>query len=156
MTRGWVFMEQRNDQTSISPVPYKDVIHRWNLVKKDPTAAVSEPVEPIVFWQRIPYEYRQTIIDAGLKWNQAFEKPASKMLCRCVLCRIPLPGTLPISVIMLSRWVLPHHLWRYRPSFVNPVPARSLAPILLLSGSPAAQHLSTMNCTAARVRMGRI
>ena len=80
MTRGWVFMEQRNDQTSISPVPYKDVIHRWNLVKKDPTAAVSEPVEPIVFWveNTTPYEYRQTIIDAGLKWNEALKKPASK------------------------------------------------------------------------------
>jgi hypothetical protein len=29
---------------------YKDVINRWNLVKKDPSAAISEPVEPIVWW----------------------------------------------------------------------------------------------------------
>src|SRR5438477_388661 len=42
------FSQNINDQTSISPVPYKDIINRWNLKKKDPTAALSEPVEPIV------------------------------------------------------------------------------------------------------------
>jgi hypothetical protein len=45
------FTQQVTDQTSISAVPYKDKINRWNLVKKDPTAALSEPVEPIVFWE---------------------------------------------------------------------------------------------------------
>ncbi|OQP64325.1 Matrixin [Niastella vici] len=70
------FSEQITDQTSISPVPYKDIIHRWYLKKKDPNAALSEPVEPIVYWieNTTPVEYRQTIIDAGLKWNEAFEK----------------------------------------------------------------------------------
>lgn len=70
------FLDQRNNQTSTSPVPYKDMINRWNLVKKDPSAAVSEPVEPIVFWieNTTPHEYRQTILEAGLKWNEAFEK----------------------------------------------------------------------------------
>ena len=36
------FLDQRNNQTSTSPVPYKDMINRWNLVKKDPSAAISE------------------------------------------------------------------------------------------------------------------
>lgn len=74
------FSEQINDQTSISPVPYKDVIHRWNLKKKDPNAALSEPVEPIVYWieNTTPLEYRQIIMDAGLKWNEAFEKAGFK------------------------------------------------------------------------------
>jgi hypothetical protein len=40
-------MEQVTNQTSVSPVPYKDIINRWKLVKKDPSAAVSEPVEPL-------------------------------------------------------------------------------------------------------------
>lgn len=70
------FTQQVTNQTSISPVPYKDKINHWNLVKKDPTAALSDPVEPIVFWieNTTPPEYRQTIVDAGLKWNKAFEK----------------------------------------------------------------------------------
>ncbi len=70
------FSQFINDQTSISTVPYKDIIHRWNLKKKDPNAALSEPVEPIVYWieNTTPLEYRQIIVDAGLKWNEAFEK----------------------------------------------------------------------------------
>jgi len=74
------FTQQVTDQTSISAVPYRDMINRWNLVKKDPNAAISEPVEPIVFWveNTTPYEYRQIIVDAGLKWNQAFEKAGFK------------------------------------------------------------------------------
>ena len=74
------FMDQVTNMTSTSPVPYKDMIHRWNLVKKDPTAALSEPVEPIVWWveNTTPLEYRQTIIDAGMKWNEAFEKAGFK------------------------------------------------------------------------------
>ncbi|MFY7965460.1 MAG: zinc-dependent metalloprotease [Chitinophagaceae bacterium] len=74
------FMDQVTNMTSTSPVPYKDMIHRWNLVKKDPTAALSEPVEPIVWWveNTTPLEYRQTIVEAGLKWNEAFEKAGFK------------------------------------------------------------------------------
>lgn len=74
------FLDQRNNQTSTSPVPYKDMINRWSLVKKDPSAAISEPVEPIVFWieNTTPYEYRETIMEAGLKWNEAFEKAGFK------------------------------------------------------------------------------
>ena len=74
------FGQQVTDQTSISPTPYRDIIHRWNLTKKDPSAALSEPVEPIVYWieNTTPYEYRQTIMEAGLKWNQAFEKAGFK------------------------------------------------------------------------------
>ncbi len=74
------FMQQRNDQTSISSVPYKDMINRWNLKKKDPNAVMSEPVEPLVYWieNTTPHEYRQIIYEAGMKWNEAFEKAGFK------------------------------------------------------------------------------
>lgn len=50
-------------------------INRWHLVKKDPTAAVSDPVEPITFWidNATPMEYRDAVRDAILMWNEAFE-----------------------------------------------------------------------------------
>ena len=64
------------DLTQDSATPYRDVIKRWKLVKKDPTAAVSEPVEPIVWWieNTTPHEWRDLIRDAALAWNSAFEK----------------------------------------------------------------------------------
>lgn len=74
------FTHQVNDMTSDAPTPYRDVIHRWNLEKKDPSAAVSDPVKPIVWWieNTTPVEYRETIKQAGLMWNQAFEKAGFK------------------------------------------------------------------------------
>ncbi len=69
-----------DDLTDPSDKPFKDIIVRWHLVKKDPTAAISEPVTPITFWleNTTPVEYRQTIIDAGLQWNKAFEQAGFK------------------------------------------------------------------------------
>jgi hypothetical protein len=74
------FTQQVTDQTSISATPFRDMIHRWNLKKKDPNAALSEPVEPIVYWveNTTPKEYRDIIVQAGLKWNKAFEKAGFK------------------------------------------------------------------------------
>jgi hypothetical protein len=48
---------------------------RWRLQKKDPSAAVSEPVQPIVYYldRAIPEPERTAIRDAALWWNHAFE-----------------------------------------------------------------------------------
>jgi hypothetical protein len=74
------FSEQVNDMTTTEAVNYKDLIHRWHLEKKDPSAAISEPVEPIVWWieNTTPHEFRATIKEAGEKWNLAFEKAGFK------------------------------------------------------------------------------
>lgn len=69
------FTEQVNDMTSTASANYRDLIHRWNLEKKDPSAAKSEPVKPITWWieNTTPKEYRETIKKAALEWNKAFE-----------------------------------------------------------------------------------
>jgi hypothetical protein len=70
------FGEKVTDLTSNSATPYRDVITRWNLVKKDPAAEVSDPVEPIVWWieNTTPVEWRELIKGAAESWNQSFEK----------------------------------------------------------------------------------
>lgn len=74
------FGQTITDLTSVKATPYKDIINRWYLTKKEPTAAISEPVEPIVWWieNTTPLEYRQTVMEAGNKWNEAFEKAGFK------------------------------------------------------------------------------
>jgi hypothetical protein len=69
------FTTQVTDMLSPSSAPYRDLIHRWKLVKKDPTAAVSEPVQPIVWWieNTTPIEFREAIATGVLRWNRAFE-----------------------------------------------------------------------------------
>ena len=74
------FMTEMNDMTTTESMNYKDLIHRWNLVKKDPTAALSEPVKPITWWieNTTPKDLRPTIKAAILQWNIAFEKAGFK------------------------------------------------------------------------------
>jgi hypothetical protein len=49
---------------------------RWRLVKRDPSAALSEPVEPIVYYldRGIPEPERTAIREGALWWNHAFEQ----------------------------------------------------------------------------------
>lgn len=53
----------------------EQVIARWNLKKKDPQAAKSEPVKPILWMidPSVPKEYRQACADGILQWNRAFD-----------------------------------------------------------------------------------
>ena len=50
-------------------------IQRHRLEKRDPTAAVSEPVEPIIYYldPGTPEPIRSALLDGARWWNQAFE-----------------------------------------------------------------------------------
>ena len=51
-------------------------INRWRLEKQDPSAALSEPKQPITYWldKNIPAAYRKAVSDGILEWNKAYEK----------------------------------------------------------------------------------
>ena len=53
----------------------KRYIRRHRLEKKDPSAAVSEPVNPIRYWvdPGAPPDVRQALVEGASWWNQAFE-----------------------------------------------------------------------------------
>lgn len=67
------FVDMSDD---LSPVTRRDMITRWRLDKKDPAAAMSEPVKPITFWmdRNIPQRYRASVEAGILEWNKAFER----------------------------------------------------------------------------------
>jgi hypothetical protein len=52
------------------------LVNRWRLQKKDPNAALSEPVKPIVFYldRAIPDPVRSAARSGALWWNVAFEQ----------------------------------------------------------------------------------
>ncbi|NOT34487.1 MAG: zinc-dependent metalloprotease [Candidatus Eisenbacteria bacterium] len=59
---------------------WRRYITRWRLEKKDPTAALSEPVKPIVYYidRTIPEKYRP-YVKAGIEgWQKAFEAAGFK------------------------------------------------------------------------------
>nr|WP_242478724.1 zinc-dependent metalloprotease [Rubrivivax gelatinosus] len=56
--------------------PRQRWVNRWRLEKRDPAAPLSEPVKPITFWidRNVPLAWRETVRDAILEWNKAFER----------------------------------------------------------------------------------
>jgi uncharacterized protein DUF4953/uncharacterized protein DUF5117 len=71
------FFDDRDDYTSdVSDTATRRFINRWRLEKQDPSAPLSPPRQPIVFWMEnsIPTQYRAAIRDGVLLWNKAFEK----------------------------------------------------------------------------------
>ena len=74
------FLTQVDDLTNPGTTNYRDLINRWKLIKKNPSLEISEPVKPITWWieNSTPIEWRETIKDAVLQWNYAFEKAGFK------------------------------------------------------------------------------
>jgi hypothetical protein len=60
------------------------LISRWRLQKKDPSAALSEPVKPLVFYldPAIPEPIRSAARRGALWWNAAFEQAGFKNALR--------------------------------------------------------------------------
>ncbi|MBU6272510.1 MAG: zinc-dependent metalloprotease, partial [Betaproteobacteria bacterium] len=54
----------------------RNVVTRWRIEPRDPSAALSEPVRPVVFWldRNIPARLRPAITAGVLEWNKAFER----------------------------------------------------------------------------------
>jgi hypothetical protein len=61
--------------TPVSTSTKKQVIYRHRLEKKDPSAALSEAVEPIIYYldNGTPEPVRSALLEGGAWWNQAFE-----------------------------------------------------------------------------------
>ncbi len=55
---------------------FRHLVTRWDVRKADPSAAVSPPAKPIVFWvdRGVPAEWRPHVHAATRWWNAAFEK----------------------------------------------------------------------------------
>lgn len=63
---------------------FRHLLRRWDLRKADPTADVSEPVEPITFYvdPSVPEEWRPLVKEGATWWNTAFEKIGFKNAVR--------------------------------------------------------------------------
>lgn len=141
------FTHQVTDMTSLDAAPYRDVIHRWNLVKQKPGTALSEPVEPVVFWieNTTPVEFRDTIRAAVLKWNEAFETAGFKDAV--VVKQQPDDakwdaGDIEHNVLRWTSSVKPP-FGGYGPSFANPRTGQILGADIMLEYSFITKRLLT-------------
>ncbi|MGC9503045.1 zinc-dependent metalloprotease [Baaleninema sp.] len=73
---GYFVTAYRDISDLTSRDPFVRYVQRWHLEKQDPSAPLSPPVEPIVFWieNTVPEKYRDAIREGVLLWNRAFER----------------------------------------------------------------------------------
>ncbi len=139
------FMTTVNDMTSFEATPYRDMIHRWNLVKKDPSQTLSEPVEPIVYWieNTTPEEFRPIIKEAGERWNEAFEKAGFKNAFQVKIQPDTAEwdaGDIRYNVLRWTSSPRPP-FGGYGPSFVNPRTGEILGADIMLEYQVVAKRL---------------
>ncbi len=84
---GYFFISYQDYTTPIDQPLVKRFISRHRLEKKDPTAAVSEVVEPIVYYldRGTPEPVASALIEGGNWWAQAFEAAGFKNAFRVEL-----------------------------------------------------------------------
>lgn len=84
---GYFFISYQDYTTPIDEPLVKRFISRHRLEKKDPTAAVSEVVEPIVYYldRGTPEPVASALIEGGNWWAQAFEAAGFKNAFRVEL-----------------------------------------------------------------------
>jgi hypothetical protein len=122
-------------------------------------------VEPIVFWieNTTPYEYRQTILEAGLKWNSAFEKAGFKNAVHMKVMPDDAawnPSDIRYNVI---RWVSSANpsYGAIGPSFVNPRTGQILGADITIewysgSATPIFDELTSPKPTPASFKLADV
>ena len=77
---GFFGMQYYDYATPIDAPLIKHFINRHRLEKKDPTAAISEAVEPIIYYldRGAPEPIRSALMEGAQWWNQAFEAAGYK------------------------------------------------------------------------------
>ncbi len=73
-------MRYMDYSTPVNQSIHKRFINRHRLEKKNPNAAISEPVEPIIYYldRGTPEPVRSALLEGGRWWNQAFEAAGYK------------------------------------------------------------------------------
>ncbi|MFY0688232.1 MAG: zinc-dependent metalloprotease [Cyclobacteriaceae bacterium] len=118
---GFIHISYQDYATPIESPLVKRFITRHRLEKKDPNAAMSEAVEPIVYYldRGAPEPIRSALLDGARWWNQAFEAAGFKDAFKVEL----LPeGAHPLDVrYNVIQWV--HRStrgWSYGASVIDP------------------------------------
>lgn len=132
---------------------------RFRLEKQDPDAALSPPVEPIVFWleNTTPFVFRKPVTEAVLAWNTAFE--AAGFTGAIEVRQMPddaawAPGDIRYNVL---RWVAKdtEFLYGAGPSVYDPRTGEQLGADIYLGYSLFAGRLNVPTQTDS-VRLGRL
>ncbi|HEV2878726.1 MAG TPA: zinc-dependent metalloprotease [Candidatus Eremiobacteraceae bacterium] len=135
---GYFITARRQYDDEQTPTSFVRYIDRWNLEKINPTARLSKPKNPIVFYlsKDIPVRYRAPISEGLLTWNKAFEKLGIQDAI--VVRQQPDdpawdPDDARYSVV---RWVVsPDAAFAYGPHYANPLTGEIFRGDIVIDGN---------------------
>jgi hypothetical protein len=113
-------------------------VNRWRLEKTDHSVAVSDPVQPIVYYidRSVPHEYRQYVKEGIEAWNKAFETAG---ISNAIVAReAPADSTWSAEDLRYStvRWTAAHQMgYAIGPSQSDPRTGEILNADVLISSS---------------------
>ncbi|MEZ7925448.1 MAG: zinc-dependent metalloprotease [Flavobacteriales bacterium] len=130
------FTTKVNDMTTTDVLNYRDLVHRWKLVRKNPELEISEPIEPLVYWieNSTPLELRAIIKEGVESWSLAFESAGFKNAVQVKIQPDDAEwdaGDIRYNVL---RWTSSPNppFGGYGPSFVNPKTGEILGADIML------------------------
>jgi hypothetical protein len=134
---GYFLTAQYDYSRDKEATPYVRYVNRWRLEKKNPSQALSEPVQPIVFYihHTVPLEYRKYVKEGIEGWNKAFEKAGFKNAI--VAKEAPADTAWSAEDMRYStiRWITDPWGWAIGPSQVDPRTGEILNADILVSSS---------------------
>tara|TARA_B110000971_G_C20037974_1_gene515599 strand:+ start:879 stop:3416 length:2538 start_codon:yes stop_codon:yes gene_type:complete len=130
------FTTNVNDMTTTDVLNYRDLVHRWNLVKKDSSLVLSEPIEPLVYWieNTTPVALRSIIKEGVESWSLAFESAGFKNAVQVKIQPDDAEwdaGDIRYNVLRWTSSPKPP-FGGYGPSFVNPKTGQILGADIML------------------------
>src|SRR5277367_456170 len=102
---GYFDLSYRDYSTPLGQPMDIHLISRHRLQKKDPSAAISEPVKPIVYYvdRGAPEPIRSALVEGASWWNQAFEAAGFR---NAFQVKVPPEGADPMDVrYNMIQWV---------------------------------------------------
>jgi hypothetical protein len=118
---GYFPLRFRNESAGLNDRQDERYIERHRLQKKDPDAAVSDPVKPIVYYvdRGAPEPIRSALVEGASWWNQAFEAAGFH---HAFLVKVLPEGADPMDIrYNMIQWV--HRAtrgWSYGASVIDP------------------------------------
>jgi hypothetical protein len=119
-------------------------VRRWRLEKKDPNAAVSDVVQPIVYYidRTVPREYRKYVKEGIEAWQKAFERAGFR---NAIVAREVADNDTAWSAedarYSTVRWTPDPFAWAYGPSQTDPRSGEILnADVIVAAGFTTYYH----------------
>lgn len=126
-------------------------INRWRLEKRDPTAELSAPKNPIIWYieKTVPLKYRRWVKEGILEWNKAFEKCGYLDAIECIQQEDYDPRTKDLDPedvrYNFFRWIVTGRAFAMGPSRAHPLTGQILDADIVFDDSMVRSYVNSYN-----------